>query len=68
MFGPARAPMRSDGYLTQAFSLYPDLTVQENLRYIGALRRVSTEGSIGAAATTCGSSTWIDSRTASPGG
>ena len=31
---------RSDaGYLTQAFSLYPDLTVAENLRYVGDLRR-----------------------------
>ena len=28
------------GYLTQAFSLYPDLSVAENLRYVGALRRV----------------------------
>jgi ABC-2 type transport system ATP-binding protein len=26
------------GYLTQAFSLYPDMTVAENLRYIGELR------------------------------
>jgi drug efflux transport system ATP-binding protein len=29
------------GYLTQAFSLYHDLTVVENLRYIGELRRLS---------------------------
>jgi ABC-2 type transport system ATP-binding protein len=28
------------GYLTQSFSLYPDLTVAENIRYIGDLRRV----------------------------
>src|SRR5215468_1761374 len=28
------------GYLTQAFSLYPDLSVAENLRYVGDLRRV----------------------------
>ncbi len=28
------------GYLTQTFSLYPDLSVAENLRYIGKLRRV----------------------------
>lgn len=29
------------GYLTQAFSLYQDLTVKENLRYIGELRLLS---------------------------
>jgi ABC-2 type transport system ATP-binding protein len=28
------------GYLTQAFSLYLDLSVNENLRYVGELRRV----------------------------
>jgi ABC-2 type transport system ATP-binding protein len=28
------------GYLTQTFSLYPDLSVWENIRYIGELRRV----------------------------
>ena len=28
------------GYLTQSFSLYPDLTVAENIRYIGDLRHV----------------------------
>src|SRR5689334_2352738 len=30
------------GYLTQVFSLYHDLSVQENLRYMGQLRRLST--------------------------
>ncbi len=29
------------GYLTQAFSLYQDLSVAENLRYVGELRRLS---------------------------
>src|SRR6266404_3523982 len=29
------------GYLTQVFSLYHDLTVAENLRYMGELRRLS---------------------------
>jgi ABC-2 type transport system ATP-binding protein len=29
------------GYLTQVFSLYPDLSVAENLCYIGELRRLS---------------------------
>ena len=33
--------MRSQvGYLTQAFSLYPDLTVAENIQYVGDLRHV----------------------------
>ncbi len=31
------------GYLTQVFSLYHDLTVGENLRYMGELRRLSDE-------------------------
>src|SRR6266404_1462539 len=30
------------GYLTQTFSLYQDLSVSENLRYIGDLRRLSS--------------------------
>ncbi len=38
---PARAARSQTGYLTQAFSLYPDLTVAENIRYIGDLRRVA---------------------------
>jgi ABC-2 type transport system ATP-binding protein len=29
------------GYLTQAFSLYQDLSVAENLRYVGQLRKLS---------------------------
>lgn len=41
VFGrPAREMRSQTGYLTQAFSLYPDLTVRENVRYIGDLRRV----------------------------
>jgi ABC-2 type transport system ATP-binding protein len=41
VFGrPARDARSHTGYLTQAFSLYPDLTVFENLRYAGDLRRV----------------------------
>jgi ABC-2 type transport system ATP-binding protein len=40
---PAREARAQTGYLTQAFSLYPDLTVEENIRYIGDLRRVSPE-------------------------
>lgn len=31
------------GYLTQAFSLYPDLSVAENIRYVGDLRHVPGE-------------------------
>ncbi|HEX8180423.1 MAG TPA: ABC transporter ATP-binding protein, partial [Pyrinomonadaceae bacterium] len=39
MFGrPARAARSFVGYLTQAFSLYQDLSVRENLRYMGELR------------------------------
>jgi ABC-2 type transport system ATP-binding protein len=40
---PARDARAQTGYLTQSFSLYPDLTVAENIRYIGDLRRVSSE-------------------------
>lgn len=35
---PPREARDKVGYLTQTFSLYLDLTVRENLRYIGALR------------------------------
>ena len=42
IFGkPARQARSRTGYLTQSFSLYPDLSVAENIRYIGELRRVS---------------------------
>jgi ABC-2 type transport system ATP-binding protein len=37
---PARQARSSVGYLTQVFSLYPDLSVEENLRYVGELRLV----------------------------
>jgi ABC-2 type transport system ATP-binding protein len=37
---PARTARPFVGYLTQAFSLYQDLSVVENLRYVGELRRV----------------------------
>ena len=41
IFGkPARDARSETGYLTQVFSLYPDLTVLENIRYMGDLRRV----------------------------
>ena len=44
VFGvPARQARSHTGYLTQAFSLYPDLTVVENIRYIGDLRRVAPD-------------------------
>jgi ABC-2 type transport system ATP-binding protein len=36
----ARSARAQTGYLTQSFSLYPDLSVAENIRYIGDLRRV----------------------------
>jgi ABC-2 type transport system ATP-binding protein len=41
IFGQPARDMRSQtGYLTQTFSLYPDLTVSENIRYSGDLRRI----------------------------
>src|SRR5215510_13791332 len=36
----AREARAETGYLTQNFSLYPDLSVMENIRYVGDLRRV----------------------------
>ncbi|HLY20236.1 MAG TPA: ATP-binding cassette domain-containing protein [Bryobacteraceae bacterium] len=41
VFGqPARDSRSIVGYLTQSFSLYPDLSVAENIRYVGDLRHV----------------------------
>jgi ABC-2 type transport system ATP-binding protein len=41
VFGqPAREMRSQTGYLTQVFSLYPDLSVMENIRYVGDLRHV----------------------------
>src|SRR5258707_4504387 len=43
IFGrPARQMRSQTGYLTQAFSLYPELTVKANIRYVGDLRSVPT--------------------------
>ncbi len=42
IFGRSSREARSSiGYLTQAFSLYQDLSVAENLRYMGELRRLN---------------------------
>ena len=44
IFGrPAREMRSQTGYLTQTFSLYPDLTVDENIRYSGDLRRIEPQ-------------------------
>ena len=44
VFGlPARDARKAVGYLTQSFSLYQDLSVSENLRYMGELRKLSPE-------------------------
>jgi ABC-2 type transport system ATP-binding protein len=44
IFGrPAREMRSQTGYLTQSFSLYPDLTVAENIRYSGDLRRIDPQ-------------------------
>src|SRR5258705_9630854 len=37
---PARQMRSQSGYLTQGFTLYPDLSVAENIRYVGALRGI----------------------------
>jgi ABC-2 type transport system ATP-binding protein len=38
--GAARAMRHQSGYLTQSFTLYPDLSVGENIRYVGVLRGI----------------------------
>jgi ABC-2 type transport system ATP-binding protein len=44
IFGqPAREARSQTGYLTQTFSLYLDLSVMENIRYVGQLRHVPEE-------------------------
>jgi drug efflux transport system ATP-binding protein len=40
---PAREARAYVGYLTQVFSLYHDLSVAENLRYMGELRRLDND-------------------------
>ena len=69
MFGaPARETRSQTGYLTQTFSLYPDLTVEENIRYIGDLRRVPRDEIESAATAISRCSTWIASPTVWPDG
>jgi ABC-2 type transport system ATP-binding protein len=42
VFGmPAREMRAQSGYLTQGFTLYPDLSVAENIRYAGVLRGIA---------------------------
>ena len=68
VFGrPAREARSQTGYLTQAFSLYPDLTVMENIRYIGDLRRVARTKSRIEATAIWRCSIWTASRTGSRG-
>ncbi len=44
IFGKAARDARAQtGYLTQTFSLYPDLSVMENINYIGELRHMPPE-------------------------
>lgn len=44
IFGRPTREMRSQtGYLTQSFSLYPDLTVMENIRYMAELRHIAAD-------------------------
>jgi ABC-2 type transport system ATP-binding protein len=38
---PAREMRAQSGYLTQGFTLYPDLSVAENIRYVGVLRGIT---------------------------
>ena len=65
VFGkPARESRSVVGYLTQTFSLYPDLSVNENIRYVGDLRRVPHERDRRARVTAISRcSIWTGSRT-----
>ena len=60
---PARQARSYVGYLTQVFSLYHDLSVAENLRYMGELRRHLGTRSITAAGVTWKCSGWSNSAT-----
>jgi ABC-2 type transport system ATP-binding protein len=40
---PARETRAQSGYLTQGFTLYPDLSVAENIRYVGVLRGIAPD-------------------------
>ena len=51
---PAREARTVVGYLTQVFSLYPDLSVAENLRYVGELRRLSRRVGLDDLSALCG--------------
>ena len=68
IFGePAREMRSQTGYLTQAFSLYPDLTVTENIRYNGDLGSFRRRRLLSVVFDISACLRWTDSWTGLPG-